>query len=689
MQKTLLTRIAHQIQTHLQTINRHIRAFNAGFQHLDHHPIQFESLENRQLLSAVSFNESLHGDLSANAANNPTLTLDLGQNTISGSVSHLNDAQDQFTINLLDGQSITSVTLQTTSSSSPFGIADIMITGNSLLEHAFATTGTQIITDTGFSISSPTLPIDGNWSDTITVMANFAFPNAQYELILTVEETPSQQPPLPNPNTPPIANNDAITIDNNTQTNINVLANDTDDDGDTLTPSLLSDPTHGTATLNPDGTINYTPNANFVGIDTFTYMIDDGNGGTDAALVEITVNQANRDPLATDDTFTVTAGNEALLNVLLNDSDPDADMLSVSIFFISNNASAVVTPEGDILYTANSNFAGTDTLIYALDDGNGGTTTGMVEITVNPAPEPPLSTNDQVTINEDDAPLTINVLLNDNNLDDPTVEILSDASANTNFTLNDDGTITFNTNGDFDSLSQDESTTREITYRVTNHDGLSDTATLTVNILGQNDAPILVNQPDDISIKQGDASSPIDLTEIFNDVDTNDTLRYLVSTEDPDLISTQIVNGRLTVTTSSTLTGTATLKVSAIDSNGATMTTTMKVTVQPQTQTLNDQLMSLKDSLKEMKKDGAISNRYFKNLSKTIDRAMKKFDRGNFFAGIRQLYVLKFKIHILDCRNKISHDDAKNLNSMANESIKTAFKQALENHKQRCWRRFR
>lgn len=496
MQTTLLTRIAHQIQTHLQTINRHIRAFKAGFQHLDHHPIQFESLENRHLLSAVSFDESLHGDLSADAANNPTLTLDLGQNTITGSISHLTDAQDQFTINLLDGQSITSVTLQTTSTSSPFGIADIMITGNSLLEHAFATTGTQVITDTGFSISSPTLPIDGNWSDTITVMANFAFPNAQYELILTVEETP-----------------------------------------------------------------------------------------------------------------------------------------------ITNTS--------------------------------------------------PVGMNDQVTVNEDDGPLTIDVLLNDDNLDDPTVEILGDASANTNFTLNDDGTITFNTNGDFDTLSEDESTTREITYRVTNQSGLSDTATLTVNILGQNDAPILVNQPDDISIKQGDTSSPIDLSTIFNDIDTNDTLRYLISTEDPDLISTQIVNGRLTVTTSSTLTGTATLKISAIDNNGATMTTTMNVTVQPQTQTLNDQLMSLKDSLKEMKKDGAISNRYFKNLSKTIDRAMKRFDRGNFFAGIRQLYVLKFKVHILDCRNKISHDDAKNLNSMANESIKTAFKQALENHKHRCWRRFR
>lgn len=584
-----LTQLRKKLHAHLQTINRHIQAFKAGFDHDHPHPVQFESLENRHLLSAVSFDEALHGDLSANASNNPILTLDLGQNTISGSISHLNDPQDQFTINLLDGQSITSVTLQTTSTSSPFGTADITITSNELLKHLFATSGTQIITDTGFSISNPNLPIDGNWSDTINVLANFAFPGAEYELTITVEETPII-------NTPPDANHDTVTMEENTSIDIAVLMNDTDDDDNPLTSSLLTDPSHGTATLNSDGTINYTPNANFVGTDTFTYMIDDGFGGTDSALVEITV---------------------------------------------------------------------------------------------NPAPEPPAGMNDQVTVNEDDGPLTIDVLINDDNLDNPTIEILDDASANANFTLNDDGTITFNTNGDFDSLSQDESTTREITYRVTNQDGLSDTATLTVNILGQNDPPVLVAQPDDISIKQGDASSPIDLSTIFTDSDTNDTLTYLISTEDPDLVSTQVVNGQLIITSSSELTGTATLKISAIDSKGATMTTSMKITVQTQTQTLNDQLMSLKDKLSDMNENGTLTNKHFKQLNKTIDRAMKIFDRGNFWGGISQLFVFKLKVHTLECRGKISHDDAKDLSKSARKSINTAFKQALENQKHRCWHRFR
>ena len=62
--------------------------------------------------------------------------------------------------------------------------------------------------------------------------------------------------------------------------NIDVLGNDTDVDGDPLSvtgASALS----GTVTVNPDGTLNYTPNLNFNGTDTISYDISDGNGGVD------------------------------------------------------------------------------------------------------------------------------------------------------------------------------------------------------------------------------------------------------------------------------------------------------------------------------------------------------------------------------------------------------------------------
>src|SRR5207244_150060 len=77
---------------------------------------------------------------------------------------------------------------------------------------------------------------------------------------------------------------------------VHVLANDSDPDGDPLTITDMSSPTDGTAVLNDNGTpddptddfIVYTPGPGFPGYDSFSYTIDDGQGGTDVALVSIT-----------------------------------------------------------------------------------------------------------------------------------------------------------------------------------------------------------------------------------------------------------------------------------------------------------------------------------------------------------------------------------------------------------------
>ena len=91
-------------------------------------------------------------------------------------------------------------------------------------------------------------------------------------------------------NDAPIAFDDvAITTQEDTGVeNINVLGNDTDIDDDPLTVSDAS-ATNGVVTINEDGTLNYTPNANFNGADTITYTISDGQGGTDTATLSVTV----------------------------------------------------------------------------------------------------------------------------------------------------------------------------------------------------------------------------------------------------------------------------------------------------------------------------------------------------------------------------------------------------------------
>ncbi|MFD0462869.1 Ig-like domain-containing protein [Microvirga aerilata] len=111
---------------------------------------------------------------------------------------------------------------------------------------------------------------------------------------LTVEYTTSTTPPPTN--TAPVAADDSATTNQGTPVTITVLANDTDSNGDTLTVSAITaNATHGTTTLNSNGTITYTPTANYLGDDSFTYSISDGRGGSDTATVNLTINAPTTD----------------------------------------------------------------------------------------------------------------------------------------------------------------------------------------------------------------------------------------------------------------------------------------------------------------------------------------------------------------------------------------------------------
>ena len=96
----------------------------------------------------------------------------------------------------------------------------------------------------------------------------------------------------------PVAADDADTTDEDVAVDVDVLTNDTDADGDTLSIDSFTQGSNGTVSDNGDGTLKYTPNANFFGTDTFTYTVDDGNGGTDTATVTITVDAVNDEPAA-------------------------------------------------------------------------------------------------------------------------------------------------------------------------------------------------------------------------------------------------------------------------------------------------------------------------------------------------------------------------------------------------------
>jgi hypothetical protein len=191
---------------------------------------------------------------------------------------------------------------------------------------------------------------------------------------------------------PPIATDDAASVNEDDAAGVtfDVLANDSDPDGDALTVGSFDGSTiaQGTLTHNGGGSFTYLPDAAFWGSESFTYTVSDGNGGTDTATVSITVAAQPDVPLAAADAFVTPQDTPLVIappGVLANDFDEDGDPLTVSTTAVAAPANGVLSlaADGSFTYTPNGGFVGTDGFTYRIDDGTGRTADAAVTITVN------------------------------------------------------------------------------------------------------------------------------------------------------------------------------------------------------------------------------------------------------------------------------------------------------------------
>ena len=184
-------------------------------------------------------------------------------------------------------------------------------------------------------------------------------------------------------NRPPIAENDAVSVAAGTSVTIPVLANDFDEDGDRLSVIGVGTPNNGNASIN-NNRVRYFANSGFVGTDSFIYTISDGNGGTDTAVVSVTVNASvNNPPVASDDFATTATNAPVTVNVLANDFDADGDQLAIANFDSFSSAGGTVSRIGNSLrYTPATFFSGNDNFTYTIFDSNGGTDTATVSVNV-------------------------------------------------------------------------------------------------------------------------------------------------------------------------------------------------------------------------------------------------------------------------------------------------------------------
>ncbi|MFC1672340.1 Ig-like domain-containing protein, partial [Planctomycetota bacterium] len=190
-------------------------------------------------------------------------------------------------------------------------------------------------------------------------------------------------------NDAPVAVDDSVTTSEDTMVTIMVLANDSDPDGDALAVSGVTQGSHGSvAVCDPPTCVEYTPNLNYYGSDSFTYTVSDGKGGTDTATVNVTVTPVNDAPVAVDDSAITDENTAVTVLVLANDSDVDGDALSVASVTQGANGS-VANNGGNVTYTPNAGYDGTDSFTYTVSDGKGGTDVATVSVTVRDAVNSP------------------------------------------------------------------------------------------------------------------------------------------------------------------------------------------------------------------------------------------------------------------------------------------------------------
>ncbi|MBD2840631.1 cadherin-like domain-containing protein, partial [Erythrobacter rubeus] len=141
---------------------------------------------------------------------------------------------------------------------------------------------------------------------------------------------------------------------------------------------------NGTVVIEADGTLTYTPNADFNGSDTITYEISDGEGGVAIGTVSVTVNSVNDLPTDEPEAVDAFSGAPTIIDVLDNASDPDGDPLSVIIATV-DVGEVVINPDGTLTYTPPDGFTGIATIRYTISDGNGGFVNSTATVNISAA----------------------------------------------------------------------------------------------------------------------------------------------------------------------------------------------------------------------------------------------------------------------------------------------------------------
>ena len=400
-----------------------------------------------------------------------------------------------------------------------------------------------------------------------------------------------------------------------------VLSNDSDPDGDPLSVVALNTiGTTGQVSYNGDGTFTYNPNGQFDSLgadetatDTFEYTVSDGKGGTSTATVTVTIegqDASNQAPEATADDGEGFGTNESTgfvtASVLENDSDPDGDPLSVvALNTIGTTGQVSYNGDGTFTYNPNGQFdslgadeTATDTFEYTVSDAKGGTSTATVTVTIegqdasNQAPEATADDGEGFGTNESTGFVTASVLENDSDPDgDPLSVVALDTTGTTGqVSDNGDGTFIYDPDGQFNNLAAGETATDTFEYTVSDGNGGTSTATVSVTIEGQdnpNQAPIAANDSGE-GFGTNESTSFVTASVLDNDSDPDGDTLSVIALDTTETTGEVSDNGDGTFTynpngqfenLAAGETATDTFQYSVSDGGGETSTAAVTVTI--------------------------------------------------------------------------------------------------------------
>jgi VCBS repeat-containing protein len=305
----------------------------------------------------------------------------------------------------------------------------------------------------------------------------------------------------------PVSHDSVIDVEKNG--NSSGTLNATDADGDGLIYIMDHQASNGTVTINNNGTYTYTPNKNFTGNDSFTYKSNDIYGDSNIATVKVIVHPVNHPPVSNNLTFDTETNNN--LTGALKVTDTDGDTVTCNIVNSTSHGNITLNNDGTFNYIPEEGFIGNDTFTYKAQDWKETGNTATVQINVHPVNQAPVSTDINCAMNKNEN-IIGNLTATDEDKD-PLSYNLENKPYHGNLILNSDGSFSYIPDHGF--IGNDT-----FTYIAHDWKEISNTGTVTIEVLDVNHAPVVQNMNLNMTMNK-------ELKGIFKATDLDgDNLKY-------------------------------------------------------------------------------------------------------------------------------------------------------------------